>query len=86
MEIRNGRVRSRIYERGVENETLSSGTGTVAVALCAYLHGVKVKNEITVSTRGGEMEVNFRHMADGRFTAIELKGIVNHVFTGEITL
>ncbi len=71
----------RTYERGVENETLSCGTGVTASAI-AYgiqndLSAVKVK------TPGGELEVRFKKMEDSRITDIHLVGPAELVFYGE---
>jgi len=44
----------RTYERGVEDETLACGTGAVASALIAALHG-HVTSPVKVRTTGGEV-------------------------------
>jgi diaminopimelate epimerase len=49
-----GRVRARIFERGV-GETLSSGTGASGAAVTAFLRGAP--SPITVELDGGELEV-----------------------------
>lgn len=48
------RLSIRTYERGVEEETLACGTGTVASALIAAFKGM-VKSPVSVKTRGGEI-------------------------------
>lgn len=54
-----GKLKVRTYERGVEAETLSCGTGVTAAAL-AYLEqaGKKFK-EVLIETRGGQLKVTF---------------------------
>lgn len=54
----NNRIRLRTYERGVEAETLSCGTGCVASAyFSALLRGYT--SPVTVITAGGDLEVRF---------------------------
>jgi len=73
----------RTYERGVENETLSCGTGATAAALVdAFIHG---GSERTLITRGGELKVRFTQHADG-FNEIWLCGTATPVFSGKIQL
>jgi len=48
----------RTYERGVENETLSCGTGSVACAYLAHRLG-KVDSEVLVHTKGGLLNISF---------------------------
>jgi diaminopimelate epimerase len=52
-QVRNGKVWVRTYERGVEGETLSCGTGAVACGILSAVHGF-VRPPVTVRTRGGE--------------------------------
>ncbi len=75
----------RTYERGVEDETLSCGTGvTAAVLAYGYNIGLKDKHTIRVKTLGGELEVVFRIQEQGQFDEIQLLGPAKQVFKGEI--
>lgn len=79
-------VHIRTYERGVEHETMSCGTGVTATALVTAL----LKNlptgphEIPVRTMGGPLSVRFNYHPDGSFTDIYLIGPGTFVFSGEI--
>ena len=70
------------YERGVENETLSCGTGVTAMALAT---GIKLgsASPIRLKTKGGSLEVHFEK-EDGIFRNIRLKAAATFVFKGEI--
>ncbi|MBU2526236.1 MAG: diaminopimelate epimerase [Bacteroidetes bacterium] len=72
----------RTYERGVENETLSCGTGVTAVALAAHASGKTQKNEIILDTPGGQLSVHFEPKGDC-YEHIYLKGPAKFVFKGE---
>ena len=72
----------RTYERGVENETLSCGTGVTAVALAASQRGAM--SPVRLQTMGGELEVSFESQADGSFTNVWLSGPATRVFGGEV--
>lgn len=75
----------RTYERGVENETLSCGTGVTAAALCyAEKTNITGTGLIGVSTLGGELSVSFIRKAGGDFSEIFLEGPANLVFKGHI--
>lgn len=73
----------RTYERGVEDETYSCGTGVTAAALSFALLNPKTGN-IKISTAGGELEVRFKQ-ADKGFSDVWLCGPAEKVFTGEIS-
>ena len=49
----------RTYERGVEDETLSCGTGVTAVAIAMNAIGKTNANQITLLTEGGQLQVKF---------------------------
>ena len=71
----------RTYERGVEDETLSCGTGATAAALVlAYLHP---SNEAwtELHTQGGLLRVRAQSVRGG-FQGIELEGPAELVFSG----
>lgn len=73
----------RTYERGVEDETFSCGTGVIASVISAHLFKKQQKNNYTVKTKGGELNVRFQK--DGsRFHDIWLSGPAEFVFKGEI--
>lgn len=77
-----GRVDMRTYERGVEAETLSCGTGVTASAISAMLRE-HVQGSCTVHTRGGVLQVSAKR--DGpSFTDIRLRGPVERVFQGNV--
>jgi len=75
----------RTYERGVENETLSCGTGVTAAALVCY-HNENGFNEVEVKTLGGRLNVEFDRIDDGKFRNIWLCGPAERVFDGIIEI
>ena len=76
-------IKCRTFERGVDNETLSCGTGVVAVALYIFKKKKISDNKIIVSTKGGSLSVSFKN--DGNsFREIWLKGDINKIFEGLI--
>ncbi|UJH67625.1 diaminopimelate epimerase [Allomuricauda sp. SCSIO 65647] len=73
----------RTYERGVENETLSCGTGVTAVALAMHHDGKTSENELNILTQGGKLAVSFQKEGD-TYTSVTLTGPADFVFKGEI--
>ncbi|MEO2062230.1 MAG: diaminopimelate epimerase [Christiangramia sp.] len=74
----------RTYERGVEDETLSCGTGVTAVAIAASKKGLTTSDHIQLKVEGGELEVKFRRNEDGSYEDVWLIGPAEQVFKGEI--
>lgn len=72
----------RTYERGVEDETLSCGTGATAVALAMHYWNKSNKNSIILNTEGGQLEVSFKKDRTG-YHNIWLIGPATQVFKGE---
>lgn len=76
-------IKIRTYERGVEGETLSCGTGCTAAALAfGSTEGI---NKVKLKAVGGDLTVTFNHV-DGRFEEIYLRGPAQAVFQGRISL
>lgn len=78
-------VRVRTYERGVEDLTLSCGTGVTAVALASALRNALMRGPVHIETDGGKLTVDFTHDGSG-FTEIFLAGPGMHVFDGAVEL
>lgn len=79
------RLEMRTYERGVENETLSCGTGVTAAALSLSILGRSHDNEIKVKTRGGNLQVFFNRNGNS-FSKIFLIGPAEFVFKGKFQI
>lgn len=77
----------RTYERGVEAETLSCGTGVTASAIATAIAGQLPDgpHQIEVHTRGGNLAVSMVREG-GQFTHLWLKGPAEKVFEGSLTV
>lgn len=75
----------RTYERGVEDETLSCGTGVTAAAL-VNAHNEKGFNRVEVLTPGGKLSVEFERIDENNFRNIWLCGPAEYVFEGTIKI
>ena len=75
------------YERGVEDETLSCGTGVTACVLAfAYQTQLLGEHKVSVKVKGGNLSVFFNQETLGKFTTIHLIGPGEFVFSGEINV
>jgi len=75
-------IHIRTYERGVEDETLSCGTGATAAAIAfAQNNGF---NKVPVKVQGGELEVTFNRINQHECNDIWLTGPATFVFKGEL--
>ncbi len=82
------------YERGVEDETLSCGTGVTAAAIAAFLYqkmaakqmseygNITDRQEMSITTKGGSLSVRFQLEPNGSVTDIWLTGPAMLVFEG----
>jgi diaminopimelate epimerase len=73
----------RTYERGVEDETLSCGTGATAVAIAMHTTGKTTAQAIGINVEGGKLEVSFNQKGSS-YTNVILKGPATFVFKGTI--
>ena len=80
-----GDITVRTYERGVEDETLSCGTGVTASAL-VFAHNVNGFNHVNVKTPGGNLAVEFDKTGDCSFENIWLCGPAACSFKGSVDI
>ncbi len=71
----------RTYERGVEDETLSCGTGATAVALAMYENKKTTATKIKINVQGGVLEIQFE-VTDKGYSQIFLSGPAEQVYSG----
>ncbi|WP_430615379.1 diaminopimelate epimerase [Flavobacterium sp. JP2137] len=75
----------RTYERGVEAETWSCGTGATAVAIAMSHHLHTTASEVTILVKGGRLSVKFTKVGNA-YTDVFLTGPATRVFDGLIAL
>ena len=77
----------RTYERGVEGETFSCGTGVTAAAIIASLKGISTSSDYCdIKTLGGNLKVKFNSNSNNTFNNIWLEGPATFVFDGDIEI
>lgn len=84
--LEEGKLSMRTYERGVEDETYSCGTGVTAAVLAAHQAGFLQKSYAEVETKGGKLALRFQALAQGGYRDIWLEGPAQKVFEGKIAL
>lgn len=75
----------RTYERGVEDETLSCGTGATATAIAMNAIGKTAANTIDIDVEGGTLKVSFDKTIKG-YENVFLVGPATFVFEGAIEI
>ena len=80
--IKNNIINIRTYERGVEQETLACGTGSVASAIISYLDG-RISTPIKVKTRSGEILIVDFKQSGNVISEVSLTGPAKIVFKGK---
>ena len=84
-ELENGKLAVRTYERGVEDETLSCGTGVTAAAYVYMKENALESGKTEIQARGGKLEIEVIDL--GKSTEkIFLSGPATYVFSGNIKL
>ena len=84
--LANGEIKMRTYERGVEDETWSCGTGTVASAIITAYKFQPDINSFSVTAPGGHLKVNFERKGPEEFKNIWLEGPATFVYQGIIEI
>ncbi|MGL2966440.1 diaminopimelate epimerase [Flavobacterium sp. XGLA_31] len=82
-QLSDNHFRLRTYERGVEDETYSCGTGATATAIAMHALGKTNSNHVYLDVEGGKLEVSFEKIGNS-YTNVFLKGPAVFVFEGDI--
>lgn len=86
IEMMDGIMHIRTYERGVEDETLSCGTGATAVAIASHYMGATYETEIPIKVVGGTLNITFSPNEDLSYSNVWLTGPTTLVFEASIEL
>lgn len=84
-QISENHFRLRTYERGVEDETLSCGTGATATAIAMNAIGKSNSNVINLDVEGGKLKVSFDKIKND-YLNVFLEGAAEFVFEGIIKI
>lgn len=80
-------IQMRTYERGVEDETLSCGTGTIAAAIACGIRKNEIRRqEYEINSLGGLLKIYFDRKNEDVFEDVWLEGPVAFVFEGKIEI
>lgn len=82
-QIKDDTFKVRTFERGVEDETLSCGTGVTAVAIAMYESGKTNAEKVNIETLGGLLTIRFRK-EKAIYKEVHLEGPAKFVFKGTI--
>ncbi len=85
IEIKDNSIKIRTYERGIEDETLACGTGSVASAIVAFFN-YNVKTPIKLITRIGEVFIVDFKIENNTIEDLSLTGPAIAVFKGELLI
>ena len=85
--IHNNVLKVRTYERGVEDETFSCGTGVTAAAIAysVFSKNTQLEMEVNIQTKGGNLSVSYLFQ-NNAYQQVFLKGPATFVFAGEIEI
>lgn len=78
-------IHVRTYERGVEDETYSCGTGVTAAAIAASNNAIGYIST-NIKTPGGNLQVSFNKKDENHITDVILSGPATYVYSGNIEL
>ena len=81
-EVKGGKLHVRTYERGVEDETYSCGTGVTAAAIAAENYGMI--SPIDIVTLGGDLKVAYQKNSDESYSQVFLIGPAVRVYEGDV--
>ena len=82
-QLEQGHLAIRTYERGVENETLACGTGSIAAALIISCKA-KWQSPINLLTRSGESLIIYFKKDGSIFNDIYLEGGARIIYSGQL--
>ncbi len=85
VEVQEKGLKIRTFERGVEDETLSCGTGVTACVLASKVAGKMTDNLVDVQAQGGQLQVAFGQSTNG-FEDIWLIGPAQKSFEGTVNI
>jgi len=76
----------RTFERGVEAETFSCGTGVTAVAMSFLVKENTHQPSVSIKTKGGKLQIDLERTAEHQFENVWLIGPAKEVYAGSIEL
>jgi diaminopimelate epimerase len=84
--INENKIKVRTYERGVEDETLSCGTGVTAAAIALHFANKTTNNNIKIQVMGGKLSVYFDQNDTKSYKNVFLEGPATFVYKGTIEI